>query len=155
MTPQYGTIDKYDLLCVLKEMSEERKGEVESGGSDLELQFSVVGENPNPRWGNPDREVKEDSPYYPTPKKEDKKPEAEKKPAQKRQQKKDKPKENNQAKPKHSSHHSSSSKPKSSGNSQPVTAQNRGAGRGTGTATVNNNYNTNNNRKGRPVGVRK
>ena len=44
MTPQYSTINKYDLLATLKEVSIERNGEVESGAQDLELTFSIVGE---------------------------------------------------------------------------------------------------------------
>ena len=46
MTPQLSTINKYDLLLVLKEMSEERSGEIDSSGTDLTLSFSIVGENP-------------------------------------------------------------------------------------------------------------
>ena len=44
MTPQYSTIRKLDLLCVLKDFSEEYSGEIESGGSDLSVIFSIVGE---------------------------------------------------------------------------------------------------------------
>ena len=44
MTPQYSTINKYDLLATLKEVSIERNGEIESGAQDLELTFSIVGE---------------------------------------------------------------------------------------------------------------
>ena len=46
MTPQLSTINKYDLLLVLKDFSEERSGEIDSSGSDLNLSFSIVGENP-------------------------------------------------------------------------------------------------------------
>ena len=46
MTPQLSTITKYDLLLVLKDFSEERSGEIDSSGSDLNLSFSIVGENP-------------------------------------------------------------------------------------------------------------
>lgn len=46
MTPQYATIRKYDLLCVLKEFSEDYRGEIDSGGTDLNVLFSIVGENP-------------------------------------------------------------------------------------------------------------
>ena len=44
MTPQYSTINKYDLLTTLKEVSIERTGEIEPGSQDLELTFSIVGE---------------------------------------------------------------------------------------------------------------
>lgn len=48
MTPQYSTIKKYDLLCTLKDFSEEYYGEMDSSGAqDLALSFSIVGENPN------------------------------------------------------------------------------------------------------------
>ena len=47
MTPQYSTINKYDLLLVLKEFSEDRSGEIDSGGGDLTVSFSIVGENPD------------------------------------------------------------------------------------------------------------
>ena len=45
LTPQLYTISKYDLLVTLKDMAEERSGEVEGGGTDLSLVFSIVGEN--------------------------------------------------------------------------------------------------------------
>jgi hypothetical protein len=58
MTPQYSTINKYDLLATLKEVSIERNGEIEPGAQDLELTFSIVGETnedylklPTPRAG--------------------------------------------------------------------------------------------------------
>ena len=47
MTPQYSTIKKFDLLCVMKDFSEEYYGEVEGGGQDLNISFSIVGENKN------------------------------------------------------------------------------------------------------------
>ena len=47
MTPQYSTIKKYDLLCTLKDFSEEYVGEIDAGGSDLNISFSIVGENPD------------------------------------------------------------------------------------------------------------
>ena len=47
MTPQYSTIKKFDLLCVMKDFSEEYSGEIEGGGSDLSISFSIVGENPD------------------------------------------------------------------------------------------------------------
>ena len=63
MTPQYSTINKYDLLATLKEVSIERNGEVESGSQDLELTFSIVGETneeylelPTPRAGYTEKE---------------------------------------------------------------------------------------------------
>ena len=46
MTPQFSTIKSFDLLCVLKDFSEEYYGEVEGGGQDLNVSFSIVGENP-------------------------------------------------------------------------------------------------------------
>ena len=47
MTPQLSTINKYELLLVLKDFSEERSGEIDSSGTDLNLTFSIVGENPD------------------------------------------------------------------------------------------------------------
>jgi hypothetical protein len=44
MTPQLSTINKYDLLTTLKEVSVERTGDVDPSSQDLELTFSVVGE---------------------------------------------------------------------------------------------------------------
>ena len=46
MTPQYSTIRRFDLLCVLKDFAEEYSGDVDSGGVDLNVTFSIVGENP-------------------------------------------------------------------------------------------------------------
>lgn len=46
MTPQYSTIKKFDLLCVMKDFSDDWMGEIEGGGMDLSISFSVVGENP-------------------------------------------------------------------------------------------------------------
>ena len=51
MTPQFSTINKYDLLLVLKELSEERSGDIEASANDLNLTFSIVGENPRPASG--------------------------------------------------------------------------------------------------------
>ena len=45
MTPQKETINKYDLLVVMKDFSEERTGDIEAGGSDLTVSFSIVGEH--------------------------------------------------------------------------------------------------------------
>ena len=48
MTPQYSTIKSFDLLCVLKDFQESYTGTVDSGGAaDVDLSFSVVGENPD------------------------------------------------------------------------------------------------------------
>ena len=47
MTPQFSTIKKFDLLCVLKDFTEEYYGEIEGGGQDLNISFSIVGENPD------------------------------------------------------------------------------------------------------------
>ena len=44
MTPQFSTINKYDLLGVMKEFSVERQGEIDPGSQDLEISFSIVGE---------------------------------------------------------------------------------------------------------------
>ena len=48
MTPQKSTIRKFDLLLVLKDFSEEYSGDIDSGGTDLTVTFSIVGENPAP-----------------------------------------------------------------------------------------------------------
>jgi hypothetical protein len=44
MTPQFSTIRKFSLLAVLKDFSEDYTGETDSGGSDLTVSFSIVGE---------------------------------------------------------------------------------------------------------------
>ena len=46
LNPQFNSIKKYNLLCILKDFSEEYVGEVDSGGTDLNVSFSIVGENP-------------------------------------------------------------------------------------------------------------
>ena len=46
MTPQYSTINKYDLLLVMKDFSEDRSGDSDAGSGDLSISFSIVGENP-------------------------------------------------------------------------------------------------------------
>lgn len=46
MTPQKSTINKYELLLTLKDFIEERMGDIDSGGNDLTVAFSIVGENP-------------------------------------------------------------------------------------------------------------
>ena len=47
MTPQYETINKYDLLLVLRDFTEERSGDTDGSASDLQLSFSIVGECPD------------------------------------------------------------------------------------------------------------
>ena len=44
MTPQFFTARAFYLLCVLKDFSEDYMGEVDSGGTDLNVSFSIVGE---------------------------------------------------------------------------------------------------------------
>ncbi len=44
MTPQYSTIKKFDLLCVLKDFSEEYVGDIDPSSTDLSLSFSIVGD---------------------------------------------------------------------------------------------------------------
>lgn len=44
MTPQYSTIKKYNLLCVMKDYSIEYSGEIDSGSADVSVNFSIVGE---------------------------------------------------------------------------------------------------------------
>ena len=46
LNPQFNSIKKYNLLCILKDFSEEYVGEIDSGGTDLNVSFSIVGENP-------------------------------------------------------------------------------------------------------------
>jgi hypothetical protein len=46
LNPQLNLINKFNLLCVLKDYSEEYVGEIDSGGTDLNVTFSIVGENP-------------------------------------------------------------------------------------------------------------
>ena len=46
MTPQLSTIKKYDLLVLMRDFSEESSGDIDSGGMDLTVTFSIVGENP-------------------------------------------------------------------------------------------------------------
>ena len=53
MTPQSETIKKFSLLVVLKDITEEFAGDIDSGGTDLSVTFSIVGENPpgsDERW---------------------------------------------------------------------------------------------------------
>ena len=44
MTPQMSTIRKFHILAILRDFSEEYTGESDSGGSDLNVSFSIVGE---------------------------------------------------------------------------------------------------------------
>ena len=46
LSPQFNTLKKYNLLCILKDYSEEYIGDIDSGGTDLNVSFSIVGENP-------------------------------------------------------------------------------------------------------------
>ena len=48
MTPQYSTIKKFNLLCILNSFEESASGDIDAGGYDLNLSFSIVGENPKP-----------------------------------------------------------------------------------------------------------
>ena len=50
MTPQSETIKKFNLLVVLKDISEEFAGDIDSGGTDLSVTFSIVGERPQEEW---------------------------------------------------------------------------------------------------------
>lgn len=54
MTPQYSTVRRFQLLCVLKDFEESYSGDIDAGGYDLNLSFSIVGENPT----NEDEELK-------------------------------------------------------------------------------------------------
>ena len=74
MTPQFSTIRKFDLLCVLKDFTEEYEGDIDAPGPDLNLVFSVVGENPDNNiekerqeklnWGNFDNSRNISIEYY-------------------------------------------------------------------------------------------
>ena len=74
MTPQFSTIRKFDLLCVLKDFTEEYEGDIDAPGPDLNLVFSVVGENPDNNiekerqeklnWGNFDNSQNISIGYY-------------------------------------------------------------------------------------------
>ena len=46
LNPQFNMLKKYRLLCVLKDFSEDYAGEIDAGGTDLTVTFSIVGENP-------------------------------------------------------------------------------------------------------------
>ena len=47
MNPQMSTIQKFDLLLVMKDYSIEYSGETDANSPDLTISFSVVGENPD------------------------------------------------------------------------------------------------------------
>lgn len=47
MTQQYSTIRKFDLLAVLRDFSEEFSGDTDYSAADLNLSFSIVGEDPD------------------------------------------------------------------------------------------------------------
>lgn len=44
LTPQYSTIKKYNLLCVMKDYSIDYVGEIDSGPADVTVSFSIVGD---------------------------------------------------------------------------------------------------------------
>ena len=46
LTPQYATVKKCNLLCVLKDFNLEHQGEIDSSPTELSVTFSIVGENP-------------------------------------------------------------------------------------------------------------
>ena len=46
LTPQYGTIKQCNLLCVIKDYSLDNQGETDSSPTELNVTFSIVGENP-------------------------------------------------------------------------------------------------------------
>ena len=46
LTPQLGTIKKCNLLCVIKDYTIENQGETDSSPTELNVTFSIVGENP-------------------------------------------------------------------------------------------------------------
>ena len=46
LSPQFSTIKKFDLLVVLKDYTESYSGDIDSPGNDVQLRFSIVGENP-------------------------------------------------------------------------------------------------------------
>ena len=113
-TPQLSTINRYDLLCVLKDMSEERKGSIEGSGDELELSFSIVGENPNPRWDlDRSKFTQEEAAWKNSPPKEEKKPEEkQKKDKKKESQKKDQKKDQKKPSTKKPSKRDNQTKPK-------------------------------------------
>ena len=57
LTPQFGTIKKCNLLCVIKDYTIENQGETDSSPTELNVTFSIVGENP---LGNLNQEIKKD-----------------------------------------------------------------------------------------------
>lgn len=48
MNPQYCTVRKLDLLCVLKDFADSWQGESDAAGTELSLSFSIVGELSHP-----------------------------------------------------------------------------------------------------------
>lgn len=61
LTPQYSTIKKYNLLCVMRDYSIEYTGEVDSSPADVSVTFSIVGEIDEMREYDKERE---DELYY-------------------------------------------------------------------------------------------
>ena len=60
LTPQYGTIKKCNLLCVLKDYTIENQGETDASPTELSVTFSIVGENPEDGI-----DLKQESTYIP------------------------------------------------------------------------------------------
>lgn len=58
LSSQLNTVRKFDLLCVLKDFSEDYSGDVDSSGNDISVSFSIVGENPTLSIGNKSEKVK-------------------------------------------------------------------------------------------------
>ena len=58
LTPQYSTIKKYNLLCVMKDYSIEYMGEIDSGPADVTVSFSIVGETSPMLERDLDKEMK-------------------------------------------------------------------------------------------------
>ena len=46
LTPQYGTVKKCNLLCVIKDYTIDNQGETDASPTELSVTFSIVGENP-------------------------------------------------------------------------------------------------------------
>ena len=63
LTPQFGTIKKCNLLCVLKDYTIENQGDIDSSPTELNVTFSIVGENP---WDGIDYSSKNKSYTLPT-----------------------------------------------------------------------------------------
>ena len=58
LTPQLNMIDCYDLLVVMKDFTTERSGDIQGEAGDLVVNFSVVGEDPEPNELLTDSKVK-------------------------------------------------------------------------------------------------